>query len=152
MGLSDFKTESTERTSEQGQKSKQSKSKTAGFYRCVWNGEESLEEGYEEIIIEDKDRWVQIVEFIDENFDIGEEELESLPHDERFHLIRETQKKLFYSVESEFDVKKKCGVCGRRFAFPDDWDFIEYSDEVFCPDHTIQEVNDYLRGQKRDGS
>lgn len=152
MGLESF---TSEESSSNYSSSGRSKTKTRNeWYICLWNGKESLSEGYKEITIEDKDKWNKIIDFIEEEFGITEDELMELSHQERFELVNNTKRKLFFDSTANINQKRECIVCGTEFIFPQNWDFLEYEGDASCRDHTIREIKDALEEEEEeeDGS
>lgn len=136
MGLEQF--ESSTSTSKSRSKSK-STSKSQ-WYICLWNGKETLSEGYEEITITDKQLWNDIIEFIESNFDLTKDQLMDLSKPNRYEIVKNTRKRLMDTESVKQELIEECFVCGHEFEFPHNWDFIEFKSKPSCPSHTMGEL------------
>jgi len=136
MGLEQFESDTS--TNRSGSKSR-STSKSQ-WYICLWNGKESLSDGYEEITITDKQLWNDIIEFIEENFDLTKDELMELPKINRYEIVKNTRKRLMDTEYVKRELTEECFVCGKEFEFPHNWDFIEFKSKPSCPRHTMGEL------------
>lgn len=109
-------------------------------YKIVWNGKNTLPIEDNEIVIETRELWTDVLEFINKNMGIGDSEFNSKSKKRQYEIVSNALDVIQDNSHNPYGQDKECDVCGNEFTFPHDWDFVEFDELMCCPSHTIEEV------------
>lgn len=109
-------------------------------YKIIWNGKNTLPIEDNEIVIETRELWTDVLEFINKKMSIDDDEFNSKPKERQYEIVSNALDVIQDDTRDPYGQDKECDVCGKTFIFPDDWDFVEFDELMCCPSHTIEDA------------
>jgi len=146
MGLDSFKSDDSSWSSNGGGGGSRSKKSASDHddshnaFKIIWNGSHTLPIERNEIVIDTREQWTKILEFINKKMGITDDDFNSKPRERRYEIVSNALDVVEHDNTTPYNQGKECDVCGKNFVFPDDWDFVEFDELMCCPSHTIEEV------------
>lgn len=147
MGLGKYRDKVSSSSGGRGKKKKNKDTKvdhddSHEAYRIIWNGEYTLPMESNEVVIDTKDTWNDLITFLKNNMGISKKEFESFSDERKFEVASVAMDSV---GEENGNIDKEIGeclVCGDELSVFDDWDYEEFKDEKVCPGHTMLEVSE----------
>jgi len=146
MGLESFKSDDSSWSSSSNNGGGNKSTRTSDHdnaheaYKIIWNGKNTLPIEDNEIIIETRELWTEVLEFINKKMSIDDDEFNSKPKERQYEIVSNALDVIQDDTRDPYGQDKECDVCGKTFIFPDDWDFVEFDELMCCPSHTIEEA------------
>jgi len=146
MGLKSFKSDDSSWSSSPNNGGGNKNTRTSDHdnaheaYKIIWNGKNTLPIEDNEIVIETRELWTEVLEFINKKMSIDDDEFNSKPKERQYEIVSNALDVIQHDTRDPYGQDKECDVCGKTFIFPDDWDFVEFDELMCCPSHTIEEA------------
>jgi hypothetical protein len=135
MGLEDFSTESSSSSSTTGARSGTEKSEEDNKPFKTVSSSDGLQK-----VFPTEDSWEKTMEIVKEEVGCTEWELMNMESRKRHQVLHNAILKKNGQEGAEYSPVKHCLVCGEKFVFPSEWDFVRFKNEAVCPDHKIKDV------------
>lgn len=152
MGLDDFATEESQSSSNTrnsgggDNSSKKTKTRSEPF--------KTVGVGTKRKVFQTEEDWERTVEYIENHMGFDMDEVMGWPNKIRHKALHVGIMKSQHNEVEDFNVFKQCFVCGKKYNFPHDWDFMQYRDSAVCGSHEYSEVKETYRknnGEYQDG-
>lgn len=146
MGLESFTSDDSTGDWNSGGGNSNNKSKNANHgnehnaFKIIWNGKNTIPIEQNEIVIQTKEEWTKILDFINNSMGISDSAFNSKPKERRYEIVEDAVTAINKTDRDVYSQTEECHVCGEVFKFPEDWNFIEIDGIIVCPSHKVGEA------------